>query len=70
MTLSPLAIKIVKASAGGIVSLPYHNSLAMNNATREAESHGLIQSILDDDQPTSIVTDAGRAFLTTLKDET
>jgi hypothetical protein len=64
--VSPLAVMIVRASSGHVVSLPYSDRTAMQAATREAERAGLITSGYDDDQPTSWTTAAGDAFLASL----
>lgn len=62
-TISPMARKIVAAAGGHIVSLPYQNHAAMAEATREASAAGYIVAGYDDDQPTSVVTAAGREYL-------
>lgn len=61
--LSKLERDYLQVCAGGIVSLPYANTSAMERARRRLTDLGYIESGYDDDQPTSWITDVGRAAL-------
>lgn len=61
MNLTPLETKILRACNGEVVQLPYDNK--QRAAEARLKDQGLIVCGYDDDQPTSWITDAGRAEL-------
>ena len=61
MALSTLERDILRCCAGEPVRLPYDK--AQDEAIGRLSRRGLIVFAMEDDQPTNLITDAGRAAL-------
>lgn len=61
--LTKLERDYLTVCAGGIASLPYDDRTAMARANKRLTDLGFIENGYDDDQPTSLATDAGKAAL-------
>ncbi len=65
--MTSLELKILRACAGEIVSLPYNDEQRV--ATARLVSEGLIVSTYEDDCPTNVTTIKGELLLSTLLKE-
>lgn len=59
--LSELEINLLRVGNGEVVKLPYNNAQAIAQSWLVRD--GMMEAVMEDDQPTAYTTERGKAFL-------